>query len=284
MVKKLFLKLSAYLARVLPDTFKKELYRSGPLARLIRGSLNRAAPAGLTEIVIAGGALQGLRMELDLQTEKDFWLGTYETDLQVAVADLVHPGWVAYDVGANIGYISLLLAQAVGEQGRVISFEALPDNVERLKSNIALNQLTARVQVIHGAVGSTSTPVRFLVGPSHGMGKAEGSLGRDVDYKESVEVPGICLDDFVFNQNNPIPRIVKMDIEGGEVLALPGMQRLLQEARPLIFLELHGPEAARSAWDHLTGAGYEIARMTADYPLVPTLEDLDWKAYLVALP
>jgi len=77
-------------------------------------------------VQVAAGGLQGLRLSLDMQTEKDYWLGTYEPELQAAVADLVKPGMQVYDVGANIGYVSLLLARRVGAAGHVYAFEALP--------------------------------------------------------------------------------------------------------------------------------------------------------------
>ena len=63
----------------------------------------------------------------------------------------VLPGQVAYDVGANIGYISILLARSVGENGRVFAFEALPANLERLHHNISLNGMSSRVTVVPGA-------------------------------------------------------------------------------------------------------------------------------------
>jgi FkbM family methyltransferase len=283
-MKKNLLSLASALARLLPVPLKRLLYRLGPLSRWIRRVLNRAAPTGLTEVTIAAGGAAGQKMRLDLQTEKDYWLGTYELDLQAAVAELVQPGWVAYDVGANIGYISLLLAQTVGQPGRIFAFEALPANIERLRAHVALNDLASRVVVIPAAVAAASQPVRFLIGPSGAMGKAEGSAGRAEGHAESLEVPGICLDDFVYREGNPAPQVIKMDIEGGEVLALKGMPRLLAEAHPLILLELHGPEAARLAWESLTAAGYHICRMARGYPCVNSLNDLDWKAYLVAMP
>jgi FkbM family methyltransferase len=279
-----FLRLASFLARILPERFKKLLYAIDPLARRIRAALNRAAPSGLTEVTVAAGALKGARLQLDLQVEKDYWLGTYETDLQQAVSELVQPGMTVYDVGANIGYISLLLARAVGEQGRVFSFEALPANLDRLCHNLNINSFGERVQIISAAVNADSRPVRFLVGPSGAMGKAEGSAGRSLAYTETLEVPGISLDDFVYRDDNPSPDVIKMDIEGGEVLALQGMSRLLNEARPLILLELHGPEAARVAWETLTQADYTIHTMSAGYPQVTSLDALDWKAYLVARP
>jgi FkbM family methyltransferase len=165
----------------------------------------------------------------------------------------------------------------------VCAFEALPANLERLAGNLALNKMETKVSVVNAAVADRSAPTQFLVGPSGGMGKAAGSAGRqEIAYPETIPVPGIALDDFVYNGGNPAPQIVKMDIEGGEVLALPGMKRLLSEAHPLILLELHGPEAAQVAWEILTGAGYQICRMQPGYPWVSRFEELDWKEYVVA--
>lgn len=283
-MKKYLLSFAVFAARILPTTVKNSVYRIQPLARFVRRTLNRAAPPGFVDVAIAAGGAAGCKMQLDLQFEKDYWLGTYETDLQAAIDDLIQPGWVAYDVGANIGFVSLLLAQRLGESGKIFAFEALPDNLERLRTHVEINALASRVSVIPGAVAATSAPVRFLVGPSGAMGKAEGSAGRSDGHRESLEVPGISLDDFVYRDGNPPPQVIKMDIEGGEVLALKGMPLLLAEARPLILMELHGPEAARVAWETLTAANYQICRMQRGYPRVSSVNDLDWKVYLVAMP
>ena len=279
------LRLASLAARLLPQSIKRFFYRSPRLARLIRQELNRAAPQGFSVVEIAAGQLAGLRMSLDLQAEKDYWLGTYELELLSTLADLVRPGCVAYDLGANIGYISLLLARLTGQDGRVYSFEALPANLERLRLNLGLNALEERVTVVPGAVGDSAKPVQFLVGPSGGTGKTQGSAGRqELAYTQAISVPGIVLDEFVFTAGNPPPALMKIDIEGGEVLALPGMRRILTEARPLVCLELHGPEAARVAWDTLVACGYRLCRMAPGYPPIPSLDALDWKAYAVAFP
>lgn len=279
------LRLASWAARLLPLRLKRLFYRSPRLARLIRQELNRAAPQGLSVVEVAAGELTGMRLSLDLHAEKDYWLGTYEPELLATLADLVRPGWVAYDLGANIGYITLLLARLAGPDGRVYSFEALPANLERLCLNLDLNALDQRVTVVPGAVGDSTQPVQFLVGPSGGTGKAQGSAGRqELAYSQAISVPGIVLDEFVFTLGHPPPALVKIDIEGGEVLALPGMRRVLAEARPILCLELHGPEAARVAWETLVAAGYRLCRMAPGYPPVPSLQGLDWKAYMVALP
>jgi FkbM family methyltransferase len=267
----------------LPESWIQAIYHNPSLARLIRGRLNRAAPHGLVQVQIAAGGLEGATLELDLQTEKDYWLGIYEPNLQQAIKEYIQKGWIVYDVGANIGYISLLLAKAVTASGHVYAFEALPDNFARLQKNVQMNSFQETITPLHMAVIDASKPVTFLVGPSNGMGKVSGSAGRlEVVYEQSLTVPGISLDDFVYQQGYPAPQAIKMDIEGGEVLALPGMRRVLREAYPLLLMELHGPESSQMAQHILTEAGYRLNTMTSGYPEVTAVEALDWKAYLIA--
>jgi FkbM family methyltransferase len=283
-MKKFLLSLAAFFARILPSPLVRVIYQIKPLARLVRRGLNRAAPYGLTEVKVAGGDLAGYTIRLDMQVDKDYWLGTYEPNLQAALHKLVPPGAVVYDVGANIGYVSLLLAKVAGRTGKVYAFEPLPSNLEQLKRNVELNGMEERISIVPAAVTRSFGPVRFLVHASGGMGKAAGSAGREDIYQTEIIVDGISLDEFAYGQENPLPQVVKMDIEGGEVLALPGMRRLLAEARPLLLMELHGHESSRLAWETLKAARYEIFWMKRGFPVIPSLEKLDWKAYIVAKP
>lgn len=264
---------------------KRRLYGFPTLAYWLRRVLNRAAPLDLAEVRVAAGGLQGARLLLNLQAEKDYWLGTYEPELQAALRDFITQEMVVYDVGANIGYMSLLCARLAGPGGKVFAFEALPENLVRLKRNLALNDFGGRVAVIPAAVVGATQEVRFLIGPSTGMGKADGSAGRqEFDYREAIRVAGLSLDDFAYCQGNPLPNLIKMDIEGGEVLALPGMRHLLEESRPILLLELHGKQAVEVAWDELQQANYQISLMTSPYKPILSLEALGWKSYLVAIP
>ena len=176
---KALLNLAGALSRYLPNSIKVFIYRLGPISALIRAVLNKAAPKGLAKVEIAAGRLEGLQMQLDLQSEKDYWLGTYETELERALSERVKAGMVVYDLGANIGYISLLAARLTGEKGRVFSFEALPGNQERLHTNAGLNAGLAPISVVPKAVAEHSGKAVFLVHRSGGMGKMEGSAGRD---------------------------------------------------------------------------------------------------------
>ena len=283
-MRKIFLSLAVLAAKILPNSLKQAIYRIKPLAGFIRRGLNRAAPTGLTQVKIAAGDLAGYTILLDMQIDKDYWLGTYEPELQAALRELIRPAAIIYDVGANIGYVSLLLSKACGPAGRVYAFEALPANAERWRKNMALNGMGDRLNLFSGAVTQASGPVTFLVHASGGMGKAAGSAGRQDRYLSEISVPGISLDEFVYVQGNPAPEVVKMDIEGGEILALPGMRRVLAEARPLMLMELHGPESSRVAWETLTAAGYQICWMRHGFPEIASLEAMGWKAYIVARP
>ena len=284
-MKKHIINLVGFASHFLPMPVKLAIYRSPMFARVVRSGLNKAVPHGYTTLAVAAGGLRGMKLTLDLLTEKDYWLGTYEPELQSAIADLIKPGDIAYDVGANIGYITLLLARQVGDTGQVFAFEALPENQRRLQENINLNQLNDRVKIIQVAIVERSHPVEFLLGPSHGTGKAVGSAGRqELQYPGAITVSGTSLDEFVYTAGKPAPKILKMDIEGGEVLALPGMQRLLHQERPIFLLELHGPEAARVAWEVLHETNYQLYRMQSGYPPITSLAVLDWKSHLVALP
>lgn len=274
------LSLAAWAAKILPEPVKRTLYRIRPLARLIRGTLNRAAPIGLSQAQIAAGGLAGATLLLDLQTEKDYWLGSYEPELQETIRREIRPGMIVYDVGANIGYVSLLFGRAVGSHGKVFAFEALPANLERIRANLALNSPTP-ITAVGMAVVDATRPVEFLTHASNAMGKAAGSAGRKKEtYGTTLTVPGIALDDFIYTQGNPPPQAIKIDIEGGEVMALPGMRRMLREGHPLAFIELHGPESARAVWDELSSAGYHLFRMDTGEPIL-SLEAVDWKAYVI---
>lgn len=278
--------VAAFFSRILPEKVKAMIYGNKPLAGAIRGSLNASVPEGIQQVQVAAGILAGMPLMLDMKREKDYWLGTYEMDLQTALKELVKPGMVTYDVGANIGYVSLIMARLTGETGKVVAFEALPENVKRWVTNVELNGLMDHTEIFSLAVTQWGTPARFLVHASGGMGKVEGSPGRtDVSmYKETIEVASVSLDQFVYRQGNAAPDLVKMDIEGGEVFALPGMEKIIKEKHPILLLELHGPEATQFAWTYLKDLGYQLCWMKSGFPPVESLEKLGWKAYLVAKP
>lgn len=279
-----FARLAAWIAHLLPVEVRLWIYRLGPISRLLRQVLSRNVPAGLTEVAVAAGAMQSIRLLLDLKVEKDIWLGNFEPDLLEILRIMTPAGSVAFDVGANIGLISLTLAECVGPTGSVVAFEPLPANVERLRANLALNATGERVRLEAVAVGAADGQAVFKVHRSGAMGKLDGSAGRDAVYLDEITVPVISLDDYVFQRGNPAPFLVKIDVEGGEGMVLEGASRLLAEQRPILFLELHGPEAEASVWEQLVRSGYSIRQMARGLPEITDPGQLGWKAYAVGMP
>src|SRR5262245_36111858 len=105
------------------------------LGRLVRTPL-RLVPQ-LKPLRILTGPLAGKRW-LSTSGTHGCWLGTYEMDLQRLIVSSLKPGDVFYDVGANVGFFSLLAASLVGSRGTVIAFEPLPRNIALLQQNLAL--------------------------------------------------------------------------------------------------------------------------------------------------
>jgi len=283
-MKNSILRTASWLARKTPQPILRLVYRIPPLAGIIRRTLNKAAPEGLTTVQISGGVLVGCRMELDLQTEKDLWLGTYESELQNALQSFIKPGDVVYDVGANIGYVSVMCAKCTGPEGRVFAFEPLPANQQRFLRSLELNHLENRVMLVDKAVGKKSGNTTFWVHASTSMGRLDSVKQEGLQFEEAISIELVSLDDFIWSHGEPAPDVIKLDIEGGEVDALPGMSRLLREYRPLLLVEIHGTEAGRFVYDELERAKYDLYWMQTGYPRIENRDALQGKAYVVAKP
>ena len=254
------------------------------LTEFVRRLLSRVAPQELCVVEIASGPLTGWHMKLDLKTEKYYWLGTYEQGMEAALADFVRQGDIVYDIGANIGYFSLIFARKVGSEGQIFAFEPLPENIERLQENLMLNHREDNVTVVSSAVSDSTGTEEFLVHSLHSMGKLAGVNGRNTKYQRSVIVKSLTIDGFIYDEGKPAPDIVKMDIEGGEVKAIRGMTRLLSDKKPIILLELHGPDAARVVWDTIKEGDYELCHLRPGYPPCNSITQLNWREHVVALP
>jgi FkbM family methyltransferase len=193
--------------------------------------------------VIQSGAGKGLRFNAG-STNAGYILGTTEPDLQAALKALVTPGMSVFDVGANVGFFTVISARLVGANGKVIAFEPLPANVELLRHNAALNAF-AHAAVRNEALGRATGTAPFIVSdtPTWGRLASAGELPSEVG---RIEVPLRTLDSLLFDEPASVPRpdLIKIDVEGAEADVLAGAARVLREARPILLIELHGTNAA----------------------------------------
>lgn len=180
------------------------------------------------------------------------WLsGRVEPEVQGALVEHLRPGSTFVDVGASIGFYTLLAGRLVGSSGSVIAFEPQPLAAQSARQNATLNALSM-VQVVEAAVGGYTGEAAL-----RGIGKATAFVGPEGD-PHALRVKTTTLDDH-FATSPRVPTLVKIDVEGQERDVVVGMTRLLAEASPVLVIETHGPtEELRS---DLARRGYETTSL-----------------------
>src|ERR1039458_10694426 len=127
----------------------------------------RLIPAWM-EVRIVQGPLRGKRW-IAGSSNHGCWLGSYEAAKERKMIELVRPGMVCWDVGANVGFYTLLLAELVGAGGRVFAFEPVPRNVELLRRHVEMNRYL-HVRIFSCALGDFDGETGFGPGPNTSMG------------------------------------------------------------------------------------------------------------------
>jgi FkbM family methyltransferase len=139
----------------------------------------------------------GATLHLNPRTGRDYFHGDVEPEVQVVLRKYLRPGMTVYDIGANIGFFSLLAARLVGSAGGITAFEADPEIAARLRENVARNQ-DAPISVEEKAVWSSSNPVFFAradaeVSPDRGLGHViYNDAERSAPSTIRVEAVSIC--------------------------------------------------------------------------------------------
>ncbi len=171
--------------------------------------------------------VQGQKMFLDKKDVLGLSInGVYEPLETKLVRKEVKKGDVVLDIGANIGYYTLIFAKLVGKKGRVFAFEPDPTNFALLKKNISINGYKNVILVPKAVAGKTERRKLYLIKDNPGGHRLYDSPQSD----RSLEVEAISLDDY-FRGNNLRIDFIKMDIEGAEKEAILGMINLLKRNR-----------------------------------------------------
>lgn len=149
---------------------------------------------------------------------------------------------VVLDLGAHCGYYTLLAARLVGRKGKVYAFEPEPINYGLLIKNIELNGYDNIVPV-QKAVSNITGTVRLFLDDKNTGGHTVCQPDEKVEF---IEVESVTLDEFFKDRKHPI-NVIKMDIEGAEMAAFLGMERILGENQNLkMFVEFYPPYIRRS--------------------------------------
>jgi FkbM family methyltransferase len=212
----------------------------------------RVLPRGIV-VPILQGPLRGKKWIVGSHLH-GCWLGSYEWRTQERMAKEVQPGATFYDLGANVGFYSLLAAKLVGS-GRVYAMEPLKANVAYLRRHLELNRIR-NVEVMELAISDAVGTASFEEEETRAMGRI-GTGG-------CVCVQTSTLDTLLREGRVAPPDFIKMDIEGAEFLALQGARTCFERYQPKLFLATHGKDVHDQCCRLLSSWGYEYQCMSRE--------------------
>jgi FkbM family methyltransferase len=220
-------------------------------------SLTKAYLRRVVDMVLK---LQGtsLPSHFNLNHRLSYLLSGLEPSVVRVSADILRPGDIAVDIGANVGFLTRQFARMVGRKGRVFSFEPDPDVFEHLQFN---TQRFAQVSLAQTAMSdSCGTSTLYL----HPMSAMSNSLVNVWEDARPLTVHTLTFDAWVTDANPGKLRLIKIDVEGAEPLVLRGMRMTLASPqKPHVILEfcpknLRGREAEEEIFGILSGNGYKV--------------------------
>lgn len=182
------------------------------------------------------GLYKGIKLSVCIKNQLGIILYPNEIHLQNFLKKNLNYGDIAFDVGSNIGYTSILTSQLVGDAGHVYSFEPINETYLILKKNINLNNCK-NLTIINQALSNKNGQVEFNI-PDNGKNLLMSSMvwGKGSQNNKKQIAKTIKIDDNP-NFKNLSPKIIKIDVEGAEGLVLEGMQNLISRCRPYIYIE-----------------------------------------------
>jgi FkbM family methyltransferase len=204
---------------------------------------------------VPSGFAKGLWLCADLRYEQGYLNGVHEGLIQEVILRHLQRGGVFYDVGAHIGFFSLLAARAVGEGGEVAAFEADPENAARIREHMDRNAL-AQVRVFPLAVWSKCCRIHFERA-SQFSSRNQGAAVQASDTTsgaDGIEVGATTLDSHARDRRPPT--VIKVDVEGGEAEVLEGAAMIFSEAKPVLVCEVHHSKDADALQKWLRQKGY----------------------------
>lgn len=189
-----------------------------------------------------------------------YFYGTHdERYIVTKLRKIIKPGDICWDIGANIGFYTCLLASRVEENGAVIAFEPASRTCGYLHENVSLNQFT-NVTVVNKGLGDTQEQ-RHLHYSEAGLAEGTASLKYVHGRAASERVTLDTIDNLL--RELPAPNFVKIDVEGYQLEVLRGGEHLLKTHAPLLIAELKDVgetncDMFAEIEDYVTDLGYQL--------------------------
>ncbi|MDP8981346.1 MAG: FkbM family methyltransferase [Acidobacteriota bacterium] len=242
-------KVALGAARLAPDRIKSIIHGHPLLDKISRRLYG--VLMGTRVVTIESGPMAGIKLLTGKHVSHAHIRGTYELEVLKAVDQLVQPGAVCYDLGASIGYISLLMAR---KARHVYAFEPAPHAIAILNKQAAANNVN-NITLVPTPISDSVREVSFSVGDAaYGSGINEHETRFPV-----LKMQTSTLD--LFARDHAPPDFIKIDVEGEEGRVLEGSRGVLTAKRPTIVCELHSVEAAAHSVRVLEECGYRVSRL-----------------------
>jgi FkbM family methyltransferase len=218
---------------------------------------------------VRSGAARGLRLVRDRRCSGVID-GKYERAVQDVLTDNLRRGDGFLDVGANIGFFTLLAARLVGTRGSIHAFEPIPANADLMRRNLRINgfrNVTVVQKAVTDAVGLAS--IWLTDHPGGATLTSVGTVPNDAVTQAQVQTTS--LDKWLPESRATGIRLIKIDVEGAELAALHGMRNLVMEFRPVLLVELDDlsrqmlNSKAEAVIDWLGSLGYSTRRLPGAY-------------------
>lgn len=207
---------------------------------------------------------KNLKMKLDLDEwiqQHIYFLGYFDPRGIRYIKNQLYEGEVFVDIGANVGAYSLIASRLVGKSGKVLAFEPASKCFLRLSKNISMNGLT-NIIAERKAVLEKNTQIDLHIASIHNLGMSS-IFHHTSESGVTEKVEAVSLDDYAEKKSIQHISLIKIDIEGAELLALRGMKRIIEKFRPRILIELKEETLAKSEFqvndinEFLMNAGYQ---------------------------
>lgn len=204
------------------------------------------------QLPIWGGPLKGKAWILN-SSDYGCWLGSARIHLQDILKKTLMEGGVFFDLGAHVGYLTMLAAKLVGPTGKIFAFEPLPRNLYFLRKHLEINRIN-NVSIIEAGVSDIAGTAYIELPNSRNHLAAY--LSPDSD--KGLQILTVSIDDLIAKAKLPIPDCIKINIEGSEFMALKGAEKLLRKAHPVLLISTHGGVVHHQCYNLLNTLGYHI--------------------------
>jgi FkbM family methyltransferase len=231
---------------------------TGTITRVAQFFVAKCLPR--TAYPVVKGPLRGSRFILGALAGEGggsrVYLDLLEPEQTSAFRTSLRPGHVCFDIGANVGYYTILASRLVGPRGRVFAFEPLVRNVAYLYRHVYLNRAD-NVTIVPAACSDALRLASFLPGDNVAVGHLVGE-----ENGSGVPVVTVAVDQIV-ELTGVVPNVLKIDVEGAELSVLRGASDTLAAARPIVFLSTHSAGLRGECLDLLQNHGYRSTPLGA---------------------